>query len=190
MRTSRPRRPRRAAACAPWPRPTAGACLPPAGQFPGCGQRGQPGQGRSVGVDVDRLHADAAQRDRAGPGEGREGAAGPYGVQGRVAEHGGLEGRIDPAGDQVPDDSRPDGVSDRACVWLRTNAALLSIRLRGGHFEVRGAPGGKSYADAHGSTAAGPKHLRQIRSTTTHERSGRQLRLLGREGQWAAHTGR
>jgi hypothetical protein len=73
------------------------------GQLPRCGQPGQPRQGRSVGGDVDRHDADAAERDRAGARKGSERAPCTYRVESRIPEHGRVEDRVHPAGNKVPD---------------------------------------------------------------------------------------
>jgi lysophospholipase L1-like esterase len=66
-------------------------------------ERGQRGQRRPVGVDVDGRHPYAAQRDRPRADERGEHAARPDRVERRVAEHGRVEGPVHPAGNNVAD---------------------------------------------------------------------------------------
>jgi hypothetical protein len=85
-------------------------------------------------VDVDRHHADAARRGRPGPDERRERPARADGVQGRVAEHGGVEGRVDPARNQVPDGGRQVGrARDERGGAQFADQLLVAVARRGDH---------------------------------------------------------
>ena len=98
----------------------------------------------------------ATQGGRPGPDERRERSARADGVQGRVAERGGVENRVHPAGNQVSDGGRQVGrARDEGGGAKLHDELLVAVSRRGDHPQ---APHGREFDSEPAKSAGRSSH--------------------------------